>query len=94
MFTVTQKSYCETLANYNAVGQAFEVLAAIEDHAEAYDYIENYISDVLATEYDGDNCIDDEALNDFLAYQALDVLEDAGYFNSDTNKWSDEDEDE
>lgn len=77
------------LSDFHAWSGGKTVLSELVDHPEAYDYIENIIDEMSTfsnmTETD---------VNDFLWFDALYMLAEAGLYDSDRGIYSDEDEDE
>ena len=54
-----------------------DVLDMLSDHAEAYEFVENYIEEVLATMGPGE--VTDTFINDLLWFEVPEVLEEAGF---------------
>lgn len=65
------------------------VLGELMDHPTAYCYVADMLDELTATSEWTDTDV-----NDFIWFDALDLLEEAGYYDSDSGLYSDEEEEE
>ncbi len=74
------------LRYFEAWNGGLRVLHELEAHQDAYDYIESWLEEYPLC---GDMLTNVE-VNDFLWFDALDMCEEAGYYNDETGLWYDE----
>lgn len=73
---------CE-LKDFPALGSAATFLEELTEHPQAYDYIEDWISF-----FEGDE-MTATCINDFLKYDAKEILDTAGFYDCNNDTWAD-----
>lgn len=80
---ISYTTSCE-LSEFPAWSGGKVILEELKKHPRACDYIENFLS-----MYTGDE-MDAAFINDFLWFEALEILEEAGLYDIEKDVWMDE----
>lgn len=75
------------LQHFNAWAGGLEVLEDLRKHPDAFDYVDSFLEE---PDVFGPDFIREVDVNDFLWFDCLELLEENGFYNSQSGKWYDE----